>query len=389
MRSTRTPIAAMLIGTAATFGVVTASPVAQSATKAKATAPAAGKTCKASEEGTRVTSKSVLLECNSVSGKLTWKKAAVATTAATTATTPATTSAPATTAAPAATVAAAKSEKWPDKIVFAPVPAENVTAAIANWAPFVRALEKEMKIKVEQLNPTDYAGVIEAQLSGKVDLAMYGPFSYYLALQAGAKIEPVAVLVSQIGVPAVYRSYLVSKPNSGINGIADLKGKKVCFVDTASTSGYLYPLLGIKEGGLTEKDFTPIYAGGHDRSITAVKAGTCDAGFAFDDMVDKTAIERGLIKEGEISTVWKSKPIPLSPLAVRSDLPASFLKKLKEVIINADTLYIQGNRLCNDKSSNCTLPGGNAWVVVNNSFFDPIVEVCKVTAAAACTPAKK
>ena len=100
--------------------------------------------------------------------------------------------------------------------MFAPVPAENAAAAIANWAPFVRGLERELGIKVEQVNPTDYAGVIEAQLSNKVDLAMYGPFSYYLATQAGAKIDPVAVVVSQIGTPATYQSYLVTKAGSTI-----------------------------------------------------------------------------------------------------------------------------------------------------------------------------
>jgi phosphonate transport system substrate-binding protein len=353
-------------------------PAALSATKGSL--PAVGKACKASNVGAPVSSAKGLIECKKVGSSFKW----VTSTAA--ATTIAPTTAPASSVAP---TTAPKSEKWPDKIVFAPVPAENAAAAIANWAPFVKALEFELGIKVEQVNPTDYAGVIEAQLSNKVDLAMYGPFSYYLATQAGAKIDPVAVIVSQIGTPATYRSYLVTKPDSPIASVADLKGKKVCFVDTASTSGYLYPLLGLKDAGLTEKDITPVYAGGHDRSITSVKSGACDAGFAYDDMVDKLVIERGLIKAGEIKTVWKSKPIPQSPLAVRSELPASLIKKIKEVVPKIDTLYLQGNRMCNDKSATCTLPGGNSWVTVNNSFFEPIVEVCKATGAAACQPAKK
>ncbi len=383
--SPRTPIrpaagAAALFMSAALVGVVGA-PAALSAPKAN---PTAGRACKAADVGSPVSSVGGLIECKKKGSSYRW----TASTAAATTVAPAT-AAPATLAATPTSTTAPKSEKWPDKIVFAPVPSENATAAIANWAPFVKALEAELGVKVEQVNPTDYAGVIEAQLSNKVDLAMYGPFSYYLATQAGAKIDPVAVIVSQIGTPATYRSYLVTKADSPITSINDLKGKKVCFVDTASTSGYLYPLLGLKDAGLSEKDITPIYAGGHDRSITSVKAGTCDAGFAFDDMVDKTIIERGLIKAGEVKTVWKSKPIPQSPLAVRSELPASLVKKIKEVVPKIDTLYLQGNRMCTDKSASCTLPGGNSWVTVNNTFFDPIVEVCKATAAAACQPAKK
>jgi phosphonate transport system substrate-binding protein len=382
----RTAVVGLLIGVGL-LGI--GAPAALSTTKQ--VSPAVGKVCKASDVGTPVSSVSGLITCKKTRGTYRWFRSTDApTTVAPTSTVPSVqSSAPASIAASASTTVAPSTEKWPDKIIFAPVPAENAAAAIANWAPFVRALEKELGIKVEQVNPTDYAGVIEAQLSNKVDLAMYGPFSYYLATQAGAKIDPVAVIVSQIGTPAVYRSYLVAKADSSINSINDLKGKKVCFVDTASTSGYLYPLLGLKDAGLSEKEITPVFAGGHDRSVTSVKSGACDAGFAFDDMVDKTAIERGLIKAGEIKTVWKSKAIPQSPLAVRSDLPAGLVKKIKEVVPKIDTLYLQGNRMCTDKSAACTLPGGNSWVTVNNSFFDPIVEVCKATGAAACQPAKK
>lgn len=62
-------------------------------------------------------------------------------------------------------------------------------------------------------------------------------------------------------------------------------GKKVCFVDPSSTSGFLYPTAGLIEEGViasgSEADIsaavTPIYAGGRDASALAVKSGDCDA----------------------------------------------------------------------------------------------------------------
>jgi phosphonate transport system substrate-binding protein len=305
-----------------------------------------------------------------------------------------TTAAP-TTAAPVtaagATTAAPKSQKWPDKLIFAPVPAENATAANLSWAPFVRGLERELGVKIEQVNLLDYSAVIEAQISGKVDIAMYGPFAYYLAKQAGAKIDPLAIMVNNIGAPATYVSYLVARPDGPVKSIADVKGRKVCFVDTASTSGYLYPVEGLLAAGIDpNKDITPVYAGGHDRSPLAVKAGTCDAGFVFDDMFDKLLIERGQLRKDELSVVWRSKPIPNSPMAVRTDLPDTLVTKLKDVVPKIDTLYIQANKLCNGGGSNCTLSGSvNAWVVANDSFFNAIADVCKATKAAACSPPKR
>lgn len=365
--------------------------VGASAATKPAVVPAVGKACAAKNVGSPVVgANKVLLDCVKSGKSYRWQvsKLNVPTTTAAPVVAGAATTAPATTAAVAQL---AKSDKWPDKIVFAPVPSENATAALVTWAPFIKGLEKELGIKVDQVNPSDYAGVIEAQLSGKVDLAMYGPFSYYLAKQAGAKVAPVSVLVANIGLPATYQSYLITKAdNTSINKIEDVRGKKVCFVDTASTSGYLYPYAGLKEAGIDlNKDITPVFAGGHDRSVAAVAAGTCDAGFAFDDMVNITAPERGLIKKGDIKIVWRSKGIPQSPIAVRTDLPDSLVKKIMEVVPKIDSLYFQANRLCPDGSANCSMSGGNAWVPVDDSFFQPIADVCKATNAPACQPAKK
>ncbi len=341
-------------------------------------APVAGDACTKNQVGTPIAGANGLLDCVASGSGYVWKTSASAAATTVAATTIAN--------APSTTI---DTEKWPDKLVFAPVPSENASAALAAWTPFVKALEQELGIKVEQAATSDYAGVIEGQLNGKIDLAMYGPFSYYLARQAGAKIDAVAVTVREIGLPPSYQSYLVSKSDSPITSINDLKGKKVCFVDSASTSGYLYPFAGLKEAGLDPtKDITPVFAGGHDRSLTAVKAGTCDAGFAFDDMVNFTAIERGLIQPGELKIVWKSKPIPNSPLAVKTTLPASLVKRIKEVVPNLDALYFSNWKLCPSTGA-CNLGGLNAWVAVNDSFFQPIADVCKATQAPACVPAKK
>ena len=263
--------------------------------------------------------------------------------------------------------------------------------ALATWSPFVKALEKELGIKVEQVSVSDYAAVVEGQLSGKVDLAMYGPFSYYVAKAAGAKIDPIAVQVSDIGASPSYQSYMIAPANSSAKGIADAKGRKVCFTDNLSTSGFLYPTSGLLDVGLEAgKDYTAVFAGGHDKSVAAVKTGTCDVGFAFDDMVNKTAVTAGIIKPGDLKVIWQSNAIPNSPIAVRNELPASLVAKIKAAIPKLDTLYLQAGGFCSSANRfGCNAGGNNAWVLVNESFFQPIADVCNKTKAPACFPAKK
>ncbi len=377
-------LAAAAVAAVLPITIITAS--ADAATKTtKASIPAPGKACTAKNVGVSVAGPGgVLLDCIKSGSAYTWKvsKDALVTTVPTTVATAV--------AASTATTVVAKSDKWPDKIVFAPVPSENASAALTAYGPFAKALEDMLGIKVEQVAVSDYAAVVEGQLSGKVDIAAYGPFSYYVAKAAGAKIDPIAVTVNDIGLPPSYQSFLVAPGNSAATSIADVKGKKVCFVDNLSTSGYLYPTAGLKEVGLeVGRDYTAVFAGGHDKSVAAVKAGTCDLGFAFDDMVNTIAPASGIIKPGDLKVIWKSRSIPNSPFAVRTDLPASLVAKIKESVPKIDALYLQAKKYCPASNPNCGIGTAKAWVQVNESFFQPIADVCKLTQAPACFPVKK
>jgi ABC-type phosphate/phosphonate transport system substrate-binding protein len=73
--------------------------------------------------------------------------------------------------------------KWPKKFVIGAVPSENASAMTLKYQGLVRLFQEELGIPVEFFTATDYAGIIEAQIANKVDLAFYGPFSYVIANQ--------------------------------------------------------------------------------------------------------------------------------------------------------------------------------------------------------------
>ena len=150
------------------------------------------------------------------------------------------------TAAAAAKGASTSRAGWPSKLVIAAVPSENVATMTLRYQNFVKVIEKETGLPTTFISATDYAGVIEAQVAGRADVVFYGPFSYVLAKARGAKIEAVGASVPTSTVASgYYLSYLVTKKGSGINSIKDVKGKNLCFVDAASTSGFLYPTAGL------------------------------------------------------------------------------------------------------------------------------------------------
>ncbi len=278
-------------------------------------------------------------------------------------------------------------DDWPDKLVFGAVPSEEATSLQQSYEPIIALIEKELGVEVEFFQATDYAGIIEAQIADKVDIAQYGPFSYVIALSNGANIEPVGALIDAPGDEPGYQSYGITRAdNADINSLEDYAGKKVCFVDPGSTSGYLYPTAGLLRVGIEpDSDITPTFAGGHDASAISVKNGDCDAGFAFDDMVDKELIESGDLKEGDLKIVWKSEVIAGSPVAIRSDLPADLVDALHGLFVEkANSDYLAANGYCEEGDCGITDEGAWGYAAVEDAFYDGVRAVCEATKAEAC-----
>ena len=221
-------------------------------------------------------------------------------------------------------------------LVLGLIPAENNEEMIKTFEPMRAYLEKKTGQKVKLFTATDYAGVIEAMKKKRVDVAWFGPLSYYLAeMEAGA--EAFAVGIRQGSDSPTYKSLIVAPCDSGIKSIKDLAGKNVAFVDPASTSGGLMPTFMVKkETGKMPQDFFGkfTYAGSHDAAELAVKNKTVDAA-ADNDITYNKMLEKGLITRESNCIIAESAPLPGSPLVYRGDLPTDLKKKISDAILNA------------------------------------------------------
>lgn len=307
-----------------------------------------------------------------------------------------------TTAAPTTTVADPKAD-WPTTLTFAAVPAENAQEIGDYVTPQIIA--DELGVEMEFVQAADYAGVIEGMVAERVDLGSFGAFSYVIATGAGADID-VAGLWAGSDPDSIgdYRSYLIVPVGSDIAAPADLAGKRVCFVDPGSTSGFLFPSAALLAEGLdpseTSTDITAIFAGGHDASAIAVNNGDCDAGFAYDTMVTQQLIESGDIPgvidlvedetvneaDATIQIIWKSTPIAAPPLAYGNWLPESMQDAIKEIVttkVNVDWAVENGYCASED---DCPLSDGPFWgyLAGEDTYYDGIRELCELTGSSKC-----
>jgi len=230
--------------------------------------------------------------------------------------------------------ATAAVEGLPDPLVMGIIPAEDNSEMLRQYEPIVEHMSQELGVEVEPYTATDYSGIIEAMRSGDVQVAWFGPLSYVLAAEvAGA--EAIAVQQTEEGEDPTYKSLIVTRPDSDIRSIEDLRGKTFSFVDPASTSGNLFPRKAMVDAGLDpDADLAQAtYAGGHDASALAVANGDVDAGAVADTTLE-SMVSEGVVEEGDLRVVAESDPIPESPIAVNEDLPEPVKQRIKEVFLN-------------------------------------------------------
>ncbi|GAA4283014.1 phosphate/phosphite/phosphonate ABC transporter substrate-binding protein [Brevibacterium daeguense] len=272
-----------------------------------------------------------------------------------------------------------------ETLTFASIPSEESSSITEEYATVIEVIEAETGATVEMQNATDYAAVIEAQRAGQVQIARYGPFSYVTATDSGVESEILGVPVDTPDEEPGYRSYGIVPAGSDIKSLEDFEGKNVCFVDPTSTSGFLYPSAGLIEAGVDpENDVNQTFAGGHDASALSVADGTCDAGFAFDTMVDTELIESGQLEEGALEVIWESETIAASPTVVSTDVSDELREQLHDIFINKLNVdWLTENGYCDDAAS-CGLPGEYGYTQVEDDFYDGVRKVCDITEAESC-----
>ena len=275
-----------------------------------------------------------------------------------------------------------------DTIVISGVPAEEGTDLSNTYQPLMDMLSDELDIKVEFKPSTSYAAVIEGERTGNIDIAQYGALAYYQAVQSGSDISILGAMVKEKGKEPGYLSYGIVPADSDIDDIADFAGKKLCFVDESSTSGYLYPIDGLMHAGVDKGDWEEVFAGGHDASALSVASGDCDAGFALDSMVDKTLIDKGDLAKGDLKVVWKSDLIAEPPITIYNGMDSALKEKITKIWAEkANQDYLVENGYCEAGSCDLTDQRVWGWQPVDSDYYDSLVDVCDYTKAEACQEA--
>ena len=211
------------------------------------------------------------------------------------------------------------SEKQASQITLGMLPGGDPETVRSQAIELAKELQTQLEIPVNIYISKDYAGLIEAMKTKKVDFAFFSALTYVFA----EKEVKTKVLLKKVWSEPFYYSALITKKNSGIKKVEQLKGKRVAFVDEKSASGYLYPQVMLNKKNLHNEDFKSlIYSGNHQASIRLLEQGEVDAAAVFsdDEKGEKSAWTKfATDKKQKYRILWISDPIPNDPFCVRQE----------------------------------------------------------------------
>lgn len=195
-------------------------------------------------------------------------------------------------------------------------------------------LSKKTGIPVEFTILSRYANIIESFAAEKMDGVFFGSFTGALAIQK-LGVVTLARPVNPDG-SSTYKRYLFVRKNSGMRTVADMKGKKMAFVEQATTAGYVFPLAWLRGNGITSLEgfFSEYYfTGSHDAAIYAVLNKKADIGALKHSVYDHVRKEEPRVDQ-ELVILAISPVVPSNELCVRKDLDEAIKVRLMNALLN-------------------------------------------------------
>jgi phosphonate transport system substrate-binding protein len=220
----------------------------------------------------------------------------------------------------------------------------GASQSVAGLAALKQAYAQALGIPVEIFVARDYAALIDAQATARIDYAVYSTTAYATAALLCACVEPVSAPVGEDGATGI-KAILVTR-DGRLSKPSEISVHRVAIAELDSIAGFALPRLELAAGQATLSGSEPFVV--RAESASAAEAmlveGSVDAIFGWLPANADVELPGGTLARLEaagldrasLSAVWKSPLLRYGPHALRSGLGAelrltlvAFLTELK------------------------------------------------------------
>lgn len=239
------------------------------------------------------------------------------------------------------------------------IPEHNIFRQMERYDPLARYLSRGGGEKIKLKVLSRYGNIIDNFVSGRMDGAFFGSFTYALA-RARLRLNVLARPLALNG-ESTYHGLILVRKDSGIRKAAQMKGKVFAFVDRATTAGYLLPLAYFHRHGIADYHTyfrETYYAGTHEDVIYDVLNGKADVGAAKNTVLLRLGQKDARIGR-ELLILERSPDVPENALAVRPDLERAVKEHLQRGLL---TMHEdpEGRKVLNKFGVQKFIPTGDA-----------------------------
>ncbi len=220
-----------------------------------------------------------------------------------------------------------------DTLRVSAIPDEDPQELLRKYKPFADYIAREVGVQVKFVPVVDYAATVEGLAADRLDIVWYGGFTSVQATQRAKGATRLAMREED----ASFKSLFVTRTDSGIKTLVDLKGRTFAFGSVSSTSGHLMPRYFLKAAGIEpERDFRKFgFSGAHDATAAWVEAGQVDAG-ALNFLVWRKLVEKKKIDTGKTRVFWTTPPYVDYVWVARGGVPREIREKFKQALLKLE-----------------------------------------------------
>jgi phosphonate transport system substrate-binding protein len=213
------------------------------------------------------------------------------------------------------------------------IPDENPQEMLRIYTPFAEYLTKEVGIPVKFTPVVDYAATVEGLAANRLDLVWYGGLT---SVQAAKQAKGARRIIMR-KEDAEFKSHFVTRTDTSIKSLADLKGKTFSFGSVSSTSGHLMPRYFLLKNGINpEKDFSKFsFSGAHDATVAWVESSRVDAG-ALNFLVWDKLVETKKVDTTKVKIFWTTPAYVDYVWTVRVGVDKATVEKITKAFLKLD-----------------------------------------------------
>ena len=233
---------------------------------------------------------------------------------------------------------------------------------------------KRKGIEMDWVLYSDYDSMIDDFVEGKIDLAWNGPLGY---VKIQSRLDQPCHVIAMRDVDINFTTCFITRPDSEIITVEDLKGRSFAFGSRSSEQAGLLPYYFLKQVGIDPRKDLALSTFSEDRKpgmltgerdvLERVRSGEYDAGSVAQRTL-QTLSKNGTLPQGSVRTFWTSPGYSHCCFTAQREMDPNVSREIEQVFLSVDYADPLGKEVLDAEGCKSFVPGiSEGWEILTKA----------------------